>query len=131
MRVSFVGAGQIGAPMSERLLAAGHDVTVYARRAEVREHFARPGATVTDSLADAARGAEVVHVRVYSDEQFESRSRSTTDGLVANLADDALLVSHTTGSPATIQRIADAGNGHVVDAPFSGGADDVLAGTSR
>ena len=28
VRVAFVGAGQIGAPMSERLLAAGHDVTV-------------------------------------------------------------------------------------------------------
>ena len=36
MRVAFVGAGQIGAPMSERLLATGHDLTVYARRAEVR-----------------------------------------------------------------------------------------------
>ena len=56
VRVGFVGAGQIGAPMSERLLAAGHDVTVYARRAEVREHFDRAGAHVTDSLAEAARG---------------------------------------------------------------------------
>ena len=37
MRVAFVGAGQIGAPMSERLLAPGHELTVYARRAEVRE----------------------------------------------------------------------------------------------
>ena len=128
MRVSFVGAGQIGAPMSERLLAAGHDVTVYARRAEVREHFDRAGAHVTDSLAQAARGAEAVHVAVYSDEQFEEVALAD-DGLVANLGDDALLVSHTTGSPATIQRIAAAGNGHMVDAPFSGGADDVLAGT--
>jgi 3-hydroxyisobutyrate dehydrogenase-like beta-hydroxyacid dehydrogenase len=42
VRVTFVGAGQIGGPMSQRLLAAGHDVTVYARRAEVRE--------VTDGL---------------------------------------------------------------------------------
>jgi 3-hydroxyisobutyrate dehydrogenase-like beta-hydroxyacid dehydrogenase len=128
VRVAFVGAGQIGAPMSERLLAAGHDVTVYARRAEVREHFAQAGATVTDSLADAARDAEVVHVCVYSDAQFEEVALGD-DGLVAHLADDALLVSHTTGSPATIQRIAAAGNGHVVDAPFSGGSDNVLAGT--
>lgn len=127
MRVAFVGAGQIGAPMSERLLAAGHDVTVYARRAEVREHFAAAGATVTDSLTDAARAAEVVHVCVYSDEQLETVALGD-DGLVAHLADDALLLSHTTGSPATIQRIAAAGNGHVVDAPFSGGADDVLTG---
>jgi 3-hydroxyisobutyrate dehydrogenase-like beta-hydroxyacid dehydrogenase len=128
VRVTFVGAGQIGGPMSERLLAAGHDVTVYARRAEVREHFDRAGATVTDSLADAARSAEVVHVCMYSDEQLETVTLDD-DGLVAHLADDALLVSHTTGSPATIQRIAEAGNGHVVDAPFSGGADDVLAGS--
>jgi 3-hydroxyisobutyrate dehydrogenase-like beta-hydroxyacid dehydrogenase len=128
VRVTFVGAGQIGAPMSERLLAAGHDVTVYARRAEVREHFARAGAAVTDSLAEAARAAEIVHVAVYSDEQFESVALAD-DGIVANLADDALLVSHTTGSPTTIRRIAAAGNGHVVDAPFSGGADNVLAGT--
>jgi 3-hydroxyisobutyrate dehydrogenase-like beta-hydroxyacid dehydrogenase len=127
VRVAFVGAGQIGAPMSERLLAAGHDVTVYARRAEVREHFAAAGAAVTDSLAEAARAAEVVHVCVYSDAQLEEVALGD-DGLVAHLTDDALLLSHTTGSPAMIQRIAAAGNGHVVDAPFSGGADDVLAG---
>jgi 3-hydroxyisobutyrate dehydrogenase-like beta-hydroxyacid dehydrogenase len=47
---------------------------------------------------------------------------------VAGQSPDTLLVSHTTGSPATVRAIADAGNGHVVDAPFSGGADDVLAG---
>ncbi len=128
MRVAFVGAGQIGAPMSERLLAAGHEVTVYARRAEVREHFAQAGAAVTNSLAEAARAAEVVHVCVYSDEQLATVALGA-DGLVANLADDALFVSHTTGSPATIRQIADAGNGHVVDAPFSGGADNVLAGS--
>ena len=128
MRVGFVGVGQIGAPMSERLLAAGHDVTVYARRPEVREHFAAAGATVTDSLADAAHAADIVHVAVYSDEQLADVALGP-DGLVAHLADDALLLSHTTGSPATVQRIAAAGNGHVVDAPFSGGADNVLAGT--
>jgi 3-hydroxyisobutyrate dehydrogenase-like beta-hydroxyacid dehydrogenase len=127
VRVAFVGAGQIGAPMSERLLAAGHDLTVYARRAEVREHFARLGAAVTDSLAEAATGADVVHLGLYSDEQLAEVALGE-GGLVANLGADTLLVSHTTGSPATVRRIAEAGNGHVVDAPFSGGADDVLAG---
>ena len=127
MRVAFVGTGQIGTPMAERLLAAGHDLTVYARRAEVRERFAELGAAVTDSLAAAAQAAEVVHVAVYSDDQFADVSLAD-DGLVANLVDDALLVSHTTGSPATIQRVAAAGNGHVVDAPFSGTAPDIVAG---
>ncbi len=127
MRVTFVGAGQIGAPMSERLLAAGHELTVYARRAEVREHFARLGAAVTDSLTEAADGAEAVHLALYSDEQLAEVTSARTASS-PHLGADALLVSHTTGSPATIRRIADAGNGHVVDAPFSGGADDVLAG---
>lgn len=127
MRVSFVGTGQIGTPMAERILAAGHDLTVYARRAEVRDTFEAKGARVTDSLAGAARSAEVVHVAVYSDDQFADVCLAD-DGIVANLADDALLVSHTTGSPATIQRIAAAGSGHVVDAPFSGAAPDIEAG---
>jgi 3-hydroxyisobutyrate dehydrogenase-like beta-hydroxyacid dehydrogenase len=113
--------------MSERLLAAGHELTVFARRAEVREHFARAGAAVTDSLAEAADGAEVIHLALYSDEQL-AEVTLVAGGLVAHLGPDTLLVSHTTGSPATVRRIADVGNGHVVDAPFSGGADDVLAG---
>jgi 3-hydroxyisobutyrate dehydrogenase-like beta-hydroxyacid dehydrogenase len=127
VRVAFVGAGQIGAPMSERLLAAGHELTVYARRAEVREHFARLGAAVTDSLAEAAGAAEVIHLGLYSDAQLAEVTLGE-GGLVAHLGPEALMVSHTTGSPATIREIAAAGNGHVVDAPFSGGADDVLAG---
>jgi 3-hydroxyisobutyrate dehydrogenase-like beta-hydroxyacid dehydrogenase len=127
-KIAFVGVGQIGAPMAERLLAAGHDVTVYARRAEVRDHFDQAGARVTDSLAEAARPAEVVHLGLYSDAQLEEVTLSP-DGLVAHLGADTLLVSHTTGSPATVQGIAAAGNGHVVDAPFSGGADDVRNGT--
>jgi 3-hydroxyisobutyrate dehydrogenase-like beta-hydroxyacid dehydrogenase len=113
--------------MSERLLAAGHDLIVYARRGEVREHFARLGAAVTDSLPEAAEGAEAVHLALYSDEQLLTVTLGQ-GGLVPAMGTDALLVSHTTGSPATIRRIAEAGNGHVVDASFSGGAEDVLAG---
>lgn len=127
MRVAFVGAGQIGAPMSERLLSAGHDLTVYARRVEVREHFAALGAAVTDSLAEAAGAADVVHLALYSDQQLTEVALGD-GGLVAHLGPDTLLVSHTTGSPATARSIADAGNGHMVDAPFSGSADDVRAG---
>jgi 3-hydroxyisobutyrate dehydrogenase-like beta-hydroxyacid dehydrogenase len=131
MRVAFVGAGQIGSPMAERLLAAGHDVTVYARRAEVREHFASAGASVTDSLSDAALDADIVMVAVYSDEQLAEVALGH-QGLVANMPRESILASHTTGSPATIKRIAEAGaphGVHVVDAPFSGGADQVTNGT--
>ena len=39
LRVGFVGAGRMGFPMVERLAAAGHDLVVYARRAEAEEAF--------------------------------------------------------------------------------------------
>jgi len=130
-RLAFVGAGQMGAPMAERLLAAGHHVTVFARRPEVREHFDRAGATTTDSLRDSARAAEIVLVCVYSDAQLEEVALGD-DGLVANMARGAVLASHTTGSPATVRRIADAAaprDVSIVDAPFSGSAEQVANGT--
>ncbi len=129
-KVAFVGAGQMGAPMVDRLLAAGTDVTVYARRAEVREQFARAGAPVVATLAEAARDADVVIECVYSDPQLEEIALGP-DGLIASMAPGAILALHTTGSPATAQRLAEAGAAgdvHVVDAPVSGGADDIIAG---
>jgi 3-hydroxyisobutyrate dehydrogenase-like beta-hydroxyacid dehydrogenase len=129
-RVSFVGAGQMGGPMVQRLLDAGVPITVYARRAEVREQFERAGTPVVSELSDAARDADVVIVCVYSDSQVDEVALGA-DGLIASMAPGAVLALHTTGSPATATRLADAGAPRgvkVVDAPVSGGADDILAG---
>jgi 3-hydroxyisobutyrate dehydrogenase-like beta-hydroxyacid dehydrogenase len=129
-RVSFVGAGQMGSPMVQRLLDAGVPTTVYARRAEVREQFERAGAPVVAALSDAARDADVVVVCVYSDNELDEVALGA-DGLIASMAPGAILALHTTGSPATAKRLADAGAPRgvkVVDAPVSGGADDILAG---
>src|SRR5665811_1146967 len=87
-KVAFVGAGQMGAPMVDRLLAAGADVTVYARRAEVREQFARAGAPVVTTLAEAARDADVVLECVYSDPQLEEIALGP-EGLIASMAPGA------------------------------------------
>jgi 3-hydroxyisobutyrate dehydrogenase len=129
-KVGFVGAGQMGAPMVERLLAAGATPKVFARRPEVRAHFEEAGATVVSTLADAARDADVVIVCVYSDAQVEEVARGP-DGLLAAMAPGAVLAVHTTGSPATARRLGEIGaprDVRVVDAPVSGGADDIAAG---
>jgi len=129
-RVSFVGAGQMGGPMVRRLVDAGVPTTVYARRAEVRDEFARAGVPVVAALADAARDADVVIVCVYSDKEVDEVALGA-DGLIASMAPGAIIALHTTGSPATAKRLADAGAPRgvkVVDAPVSGGADDILAG---
>ena len=74
--------------------------------------------------------ADVVIVCVYSDREVDEVALGA-DGLIASMAPGAVLALHTTGSPATAKRLADAGASRgvkVVDAPVSGGADDILAG---
>jgi predicted dinucleotide-binding enzyme len=51
MKVGFIGVGEQGAPMAERVLGAGHELLVYARRPEVRAHFAQLGADRQQSLS--------------------------------------------------------------------------------
>jgi 3-hydroxyisobutyrate dehydrogenase-like beta-hydroxyacid dehydrogenase len=130
VNIAFVGAGQMGLPMVQRLVAAGHAVTVYARRAEVRAACADVGAAAGDSLAGALPGAEVIVVCLYADAQVRELALGP-GGLVAEAEPGALVVLHTTGSPATARDLAREGEARgvrVVDAPVSGSADDIRGG---
>jgi 6-phosphogluconate dehydrogenase len=52
VKLGFVGFGRMGGNMVKRLLDRGHQITVYARRPEVRAEAAGLGAAPADSLAD-------------------------------------------------------------------------------
>lgn len=117
--IGFVGAGHIGEPMVERLLAAGHRVRLYARRLEVRERLS--GAELVDQIGELA-ACDVVVSCLYSDAQI----LDVLPEVVENMDPDALLVSHTTGTPATLRRLSS--TAAIVDAPFSGTAEAVRAG---
>ncbi|KPM50804.1 hypothetical protein ACG83_37885 [Frankia sp. R43] len=128
--VTFVGAGQMGAPMVERLLGAGVDVTLHARRPEVRETFAGLGARTTASLADAVKGASVVISCLFNESQVEDALLGP-DGLISLLEPNAVLISHTTVGIRLLARLHEAATAHrvlLVDAPVSGAPDDILAG---
>ena len=60
MKVAFLGTGLMGRPMAERILAAGHELTVYNRTPEKAESLRALGATVLPSPADATASAECV-----------------------------------------------------------------------
>jgi 3-hydroxyisobutyrate dehydrogenase-like beta-hydroxyacid dehydrogenase len=123
VKVGFLGVGNMGMPMLERLVATGHDVTFRARRPEAVERARAHGAVEAGDFADRA----VVAVCVYSDEQL----REVGPGLLASMSRDAVLVNHTTCSPTTVVALADAarplGIG-VLDAAISGGPDEIRAG---
>jgi 3-hydroxyisobutyrate dehydrogenase-like beta-hydroxyacid dehydrogenase len=116
-------------PMVRRLVHAGREVKVFARRPVVRSECVSAGATATDDLAEAVRGAEVVVVCVFSDEQLLELALGDR-GFLAAMADDSLVVVHTTGSPSTAQVLSDEGaprGVRVVEAPVSGSAEDISA----
>jgi 3-hydroxyisobutyrate dehydrogenase len=58
--VAVLGTGTIGEPVARNLARAGFDVRVWNRTREKAEPLAEDGATVCESAADAARGADVV-----------------------------------------------------------------------
>ena len=129
-KVAFVGAGQMGMPMVRRLVAAEHDVTVYARRSEVRRECTAAGASATDQLTEAVVGADAVVVCVFSDAQLLELALGEA-GFLAAMDEGSLLVIHTTGSPSTATALRDGGAARdlrVVEAPVSGSAEDIAAG---
>jgi 3-hydroxyisobutyrate dehydrogenase-like beta-hydroxyacid dehydrogenase len=130
MQLAFIGAGQMGMPMVQRLLADQRDLTVYARRQEVRDDCRAAGARTTDDVTRAVAGAGAVLVCLYSDQQLRDLATGP-DGLLATMEEGALLVTHTTGSPGTVRELAELGRDRgirVVDAPVSGSAEDIAAG---
>jgi 3-hydroxyisobutyrate dehydrogenase-like beta-hydroxyacid dehydrogenase len=129
-RVGFIGAGQMGMPMVERLIGAGRVVTAYARRPEAREALTASGATAVASVQEAVADAEAVVACLFADAQLRELAVGP-DGFVDAMRGGALLISHTTGSPATSGVLADHGAARgirVVEAPVSRSAVDIAAG---
>jgi 3-hydroxyisobutyrate dehydrogenase-like beta-hydroxyacid dehydrogenase len=113
-----------------RLLDAGHDVLVHARRADVRDRLQSHGASLADTAADLARHSDILISCLFSDDQLRETGLGA-DGFVANAKPGAVFVSHTTGTLSTLTALRDSHPGApaILDAPVSGTADDVAAGT--
>jgi 3-hydroxyisobutyrate dehydrogenase len=51
-KIGWIGTGRMGFPMAERLIAAGHDVSVFNRTRAKAEPLAKLGGKVVDHLSD-------------------------------------------------------------------------------
>lgn len=128
MRVGFIGAGRMGAPMVRRLAEAGHQVRALGRDDEKRAAVAELGAEPVDSAAAAVTGADLTIVCVFTDEQVQELCPDLVDAM----PEGSVLVLHTTGSPRTAEALAQRAAARdiaVIDAPVSGGPHDIAAGT--
>src|SRR5271167_2682596 len=116
--------------MVERLLGAGHDVVLYARREEIRRRLKGKGAALADSVADLARGSDVLISCLFSDAQLRETGLGP-DGFIANAKPGAVFVSHTTGTLSTLEALRDGSPSApaILDAPVSGTVENIDAGT--
>ena len=60
MKIGFVGLGNMGAPMVENLLKAGHAVSVFDINASALAHAAACGATAENSPKAVAAKSDLV-----------------------------------------------------------------------
>lgn len=127
LNVSLVGTGNLGGPVARRLAAAGANIRVVARNPRLREQWHAEGVPVSASAADAAPGADVYIVFVFSDEQVDE----VLDLALPRLAPGSVLVLHTTVSIATLDQAIErcrAAGVRLVDAPVDGSAASATEG---
>jgi 3-hydroxyisobutyrate dehydrogenase-like beta-hydroxyacid dehydrogenase len=130
VKVGFIGLGSMGLPMAQRILAEGHDLTLYARRPASLEPFAGTGATIAATPAEMGAAVEAVGVCVFDAAGVEEVLFGP-DGLAETLEPGAVVLVHSTVAPAQIQKIAERAAKHglrVLDAPVSGGGPRALNG---
>lgn len=138
LAVGFIGLGNMGEPMAANLAKAGFALSVYDLRPEPLARLAALGAHVAKSTREVGERSEIVSCVVVDGRQVESvflGSGETTgagDGVLAGARPGSIFLVHSTVSPLTCRKLADAARPkgvHVVDASVSGGEERSAAGT--
>lgn len=123
MRVGFVGLGVMGLPMAGHLLAAGHELAVWARRPEAAASLVAAGACLCATPAELAERCEVVISVITASTDVEQLALGP-GGLIEGFAPGGIHVDMSTIAPDTARQVAaryaEKGIGWL-DAPVSGG----------
>jgi 3-hydroxyisobutyrate dehydrogenase-like beta-hydroxyacid dehydrogenase len=129
-RIGFIGLGQMGGPMTRRLLAAGHPLVVHDARGEAQDALVAEGAEAAKSPAEVAARAEVVLVSLPTPQVVREVALGK-GSLIHGGALRTYVDLSTTGQAVAVEVAAAlAGRGIVtLDAPVSGGVRGAVAGT--
>src|SRR6266513_974431 len=112
--ISYLGLGTMGSGMASNLLKAGYDVTVWNRSAEKCEPFARKGAHVADTPADAVRDVDLVMYSLSNDQAVEDVVFGAK-GILSGIEEGQIAIDMSTVLPATSVREQEAYAKHGVD----------------
>lgn len=102
-KIAYLGLGSMGSGMASNLLKAGYALTVWNRNAEKSKPFARKGARVADTPADAARDVDVIVYMLSNDEAVEDVVFGAK-GILRGIKEGQIAVDMSTVLPATSLR---------------------------
>jgi 3-hydroxyisobutyrate dehydrogenase len=130
-RVGFIGVGDMGGPIAQRIIDAGFPTTLWSRRTESLTQF-RPGSfTPAATKADLGAASEVVGLCVFGDDDVREVCLGA-HGLFEAMTSGSVVLIHSTNSVAACEEIAAEGENRgiqVLDAPVSGASAGAEAGT--
>src|ERR1041384_4078733 len=89
-KIGWIGAGRMGTPMAERLLKAGHDVTIWNRTRAKAEPLAAKGGKLVDKPVELA-DCDVVFAIVSTGKDVEEVVFGK-DGLLSGAAKPKMVV---------------------------------------
>jgi len=121
--IGFIGLGNMGLPMAQNLVKAGHAVVGFDLSEYAAERLAVGGGSRADSLEDACRDAEVVITMLPAGEQVREVYLDD-QGILAAAAPETLLIDSSTIDVETAREVAHAAASQdlaMIDAPVSGG----------
>jgi 3-hydroxyisobutyrate dehydrogenase len=128
--VGFIGLGNMGGAIAGRIQGAGYPMVVYDVRAEAAEPFVTAGARLASGPADVARTCKVTLSSLPGPIQVEQVALGG-GGLIEGLSAGSVYVDLSSSSPTLIRRVAEvfeSKGARVLDAPLSGGRDELLIG---
>lgn len=123
MKLGFIGLGVMGRPMALNLMKGGHEMGVYARRADSAKPLTAAGATLYRSPAELAAACEAVFTMVTTSHDVEQVVLGE-HGVIHGARAGSLLIDMETIAPGVARGIAQAlaAKGvDMLDAPVSGG----------
>jgi 3-hydroxyisobutyrate dehydrogenase-like beta-hydroxyacid dehydrogenase len=101
--ISYLGLGTMGSGMASNLLKAGYEVTIWNRTAEKCKPFARKGARVANTPADAVRDVDLV-MYMLSNDQAVDEVVFGSKGILSGIKEGQIAMDMSTVLPATSLR---------------------------
>jgi 3-hydroxyisobutyrate dehydrogenase len=129
--IGFIGLGNMGLPMAQNLIKAGHTVVGFDLTEYAAERLATGGGTRAKSVAQACKDAEFVITMLPAGEQVREVYLGE-EGVLTAAGKGTLLIDSSTIDVATAREVAQAAREKglaMIDAPVSGGVAGAQAAT--